>query len=187
LPDAAREALATAEAVLVSDYGCGVATVPDLRVALSQLVQVVPLVWDPHVLGSAPVPGAWLVTPNSREAAHFAPQVEAASLRGETARATELRHKWSARHVVVTRGSSGAVLVLDAVSAAHVVTPTRPVSGETTGAGNCFAATAATALAAGRHVSAAVTAAVIRASDYVAAGKESTLTLKAGPGPMALS
>src|SRR4051794_33958051 len=64
---AARAALAAADAVLVSDYGRGVAAQPELRELLRGLVGV-PIVWDPHPRGPAPVPGALLVTPNAEEA-----------------------------------------------------------------------------------------------------------------------
>ena len=50
LSGAARSALATADAVLVSDYGRGVAAEPSVRAALAA-VGGVPIVWDPHAGG----------------------------------------------------------------------------------------------------------------------------------------
>ena len=58
-------ALDGADAILVSDYGRGVAAEPTVRAALSGDV---PVIWDPHPKGPEPVPGATLVTPNLKEA-----------------------------------------------------------------------------------------------------------------------
>jgi rfaE bifunctional protein nucleotidyltransferase chain/domain len=59
-------ALDGADAVLVSDYGRGVAAEPTVRAALVETDT--PFVWDPHPKGPEPVPGATLVTPNLKEA-----------------------------------------------------------------------------------------------------------------------
>ena len=60
LGPAGRRALAGAGAVLVADYGRGVAAEPGVRAALAGLPRRRPLVWDPHPRGPAPVPGlAW--------------------------------------------------------------------------------------------------------------------------------
>src|SRR5918994_1466628 len=58
-----------AGAVLVSDYGRGVAADPVVRAALARAVaRRVPVVWDPHPRGAEPVPGVTVVTPNLAEA-----------------------------------------------------------------------------------------------------------------------
>ncbi|GAB3803646.1 hypothetical protein GCM10027605_25920 [Micromonospora zhanjiangensis] len=54
--DAVLELLADAAAVLVSDYGRGIAQQPTLRAALA--AGSAPIVWDPHPRGPAPVPGS---------------------------------------------------------------------------------------------------------------------------------
>jgi D-beta-D-heptose 7-phosphate kinase/D-beta-D-heptose 1-phosphate adenosyltransferase len=72
LTPAAAAALAQADGVLVSDYGRGVAAEPSLRAALAGL-RAVPVVWDPHWRGPAPVAGCLLVTPNAAEAARALP------------------------------------------------------------------------------------------------------------------
>ena len=72
LTGAARAALGEAAAVLVSDYGRGVAAEPTVRTALAALGAEVPVVWDPHPRGAEPVPGALLATPNASEAAAVA-------------------------------------------------------------------------------------------------------------------
>jgi rfaE bifunctional protein nucleotidyltransferase chain/domain len=71
LTPAARAALADADAVLVSDYGRGVAAESTVRAALAALPGA-PVVWDPHPRGPAPVAGCALVTPNAAEAARAA-------------------------------------------------------------------------------------------------------------------
>ncbi|MFF9169738.1 MULTISPECIES: D-glycero-beta-D-manno-heptose 1-phosphate adenylyltransferase [unclassified Streptomyces] len=70
--DAARAAVRTAPAVLVSDYGRGAADA--LR---DELTARPPLVWDPHPRGGPPVPGTRLVTPARSEAQAFAHRAEA--------------------------------------------------------------------------------------------------------------
>jgi rfaE bifunctional protein nucleotidyltransferase chain/domain len=77
MTDAARAALAAAGAVLVSDYGRGVAAEPSVRAALTAL-GATPIVWDPHPYGPDPVPGCLLVTPNAAEAARAATAAEGA-------------------------------------------------------------------------------------------------------------
>jgi D-beta-D-heptose 7-phosphate kinase / D-beta-D-heptose 1-phosphate adenosyltransferase len=178
-------ALDGADAVLVSDYGRGVAGEPTVRTALARLR--VPLVWDPHPNGPAPVPGATLLTPNLKEAAAAAAGQPAAAGRdgaagrgaagrdgadsplaaGERA-ARVLAERWKAVAVCVTLGSRGAVMVSGHGPALAVPAPA--VSGDPCGAGDCFAATAAGRLAAGGLPSEAVRAAVEAASAFVAAG-----------------
>ncbi|MFG2466069.1 D-glycero-beta-D-manno-heptose 1-phosphate adenylyltransferase [Streptomyces canus] len=63
----AREAVRSAPAVLVSDYGRGAADA--LRDVLAERP---PVVWDPHPRGGPPVPGTRLVTPARSEAHAFA-------------------------------------------------------------------------------------------------------------------
>ncbi len=53
--------LESAAAVLVSDYGWGITSIPDVRRALEARCHEAPLVWDPHPHGSEPVAHARLV------------------------------------------------------------------------------------------------------------------------------
>ncbi|WP_317231346.1 PfkB family carbohydrate kinase, partial [Clavibacter sp. MX14-G9D] len=69
--DAMLEAIATADAIVVADYGRGVTRDPRLRAALDARAAVVPLVWDPHPAGEPPVPNTALATPNLAEARAF--------------------------------------------------------------------------------------------------------------------
>src|SRR4029079_712655 len=57
-----------ADAVLISDYGRGVADHAVVRRRVREWAAGRPLVWDPHPRGTGPVPGARLVTPNRAEA-----------------------------------------------------------------------------------------------------------------------
>ncbi|WP_306213963.1 PfkB family carbohydrate kinase [Actinoplanes sp. RD1] len=167
-PAAALEVLQRASAILVSDYGRGVLRHADLRTALEQAKA--PIVWDPHPNGPAPVPNVRLVTPNESEARKLTDLPGGGSQLAMVQRAGQtLRQRWRAGAVVVTIGAKGAVLCHN--GATPLVVPS-PVSsdGDTCGAGDRFAATAALALARGALVSEAVQDAVAAASSYVASG-----------------
>jgi rfaE bifunctional protein nucleotidyltransferase chain/domain len=159
----ARSAIADADGVLVSDYGRGIAAAPTVRAALEALPADVPVVWDPHPRGPAPVPGVLLASPNAAEAHRFA----GVSDPEEAARTLSAR--WRAVNVCVTLGARGALLVAGHGPALAVPAP-RAAGGDPCGAGDCFAATAAAGLTAGRLPSEAVHAAVGAASAFVAAG-----------------
>ncbi|MBL7258449.1 PfkB family carbohydrate kinase [Paractinoplanes lichenicola] len=171
-PGAATEAvldvLRAAKAILVSDYGRGVAGHPELRRALGETKAA--LVWDPHPDGPAPVPNARLVTPNLAEVRKLSGDAGggntlAAAQRGAQA----LRQRWRAGAVVVTCGAEGAVLCHSGPTPLVVPAP-QVGAGDTCGAGDRFAASAALALAEGALVSEAVQRAVADASAYVAGG-----------------
>ena len=68
VPAALEAALATADAVLVSDYGAGLTHDTRLRSATHRGRRRAPVVWDPHPRGAPPAPGATLATPNLSEA-----------------------------------------------------------------------------------------------------------------------
>jgi D-beta-D-heptose 7-phosphate kinase/D-beta-D-heptose 1-phosphate adenosyltransferase len=176
----ARAALDGAAGVLVADYGRGVPAATGVRKALAGLSSRVPLVWDPHPRGGPPVPGARLVTPNRREAADLVPEVEGDDLPAHTARGRVLAERWEAASVAVTLGAAGALLVAGDVP--PLVAPARSVTGgDTCGAGDRFAATAAAALAGGALPSEAVVDAVAAASAFVAAGGAASALAPAVP------
>jgi D-beta-D-heptose 7-phosphate kinase/D-beta-D-heptose 1-phosphate adenosyltransferase len=174
-----RRALAGAAAVLVADYGRGVAAEPGVRAALAALPSRRPLVWDPHPRGPAPVPGARLATPNRAEAAGFVPEVPGAGLAAVTARARLLADRWAAAVVAVTLGPGGALLV-EGAGAPLVVPATATTGGDPCGAGDRFSATAAGLLADGALPSEAVAGAVAAATAFVATG--GAATVHPGPG-----
>jgi D-beta-D-heptose 7-phosphate kinase / D-beta-D-heptose 1-phosphate adenosyltransferase len=170
-PEAAA-VLRDADAVLVADYGRGVAAEPTVRAALEARPAEAPLVWDPHPNGPDPVPGATLVTPNAGEAARLAGAAEYAALTplaAAEAHARVLAERWRAVEVCVTLGAGGALLVGGAGIAMAIPAP-HVAAGDPCGAGDCFAATAAQRMADGALPSEAVRAAVAAASAFVAAG-----------------
>ncbi|GAA4661938.1 MULTISPECIES: D-glycero-beta-D-manno-heptose 1-phosphate adenylyltransferase [Amycolatopsis] len=169
LDDRTVSVLRGAGAVLVADYGRGVADHPQIRELLAEAATRVPVVWDPHPRGGAPVPGARLVTPNDSEAVKFS---GADADPDELAKA--LRDKWNAHAVAVTLGSKGAVLASgDGVrrvpipNSAKVAASLRP---DTCGAGDRFASAATAALFEGAPLADAVATAVESAARFVAAG-----------------
>ncbi|GAA3396895.1 D-glycero-beta-D-manno-heptose 1-phosphate adenylyltransferase [Cryptosporangium minutisporangium] len=163
-PDAGvGDVLAHAAAVLVADYGRGLADV--VRPELAAAARRVPLLWDPHPRGDVPVPGARLVTPNASEA--------------DGSSAAELAASWNASSVAVTLGSRGAMLSRGTASPMLVPTPF-VATGDPCGAGDCFSATAAVALADGALPEEAVARAVAAATAFVDAGGAAAWP---GPGP----
>ena len=158
LTDEMLHAVAAADAVLVSDYGRGLARDRRLR----EVLRALPFVWDPHPRGPAPVPGARLVTPNLAEA------LAASGEAGPEAAAAALRDRWQARAVVVTLGGRGALLDHGGTPVA-VPAPRIPVL-DPCGAGDRFAVTAAVRLMSGAATDDAVAAAVDASADFLLAG-----------------
>src|SRR5690606_8497354 len=145
----AESVLASASAVLVSDYGRGVAAVPDLRRAVTAAGR--PTVWDPHPRGPEPVAGTTVVTPShaevfqlTRDVAH-SDTADASRLATTTRRAATLVESWGVGAAAVTMGQAGAVLVRS--HGAPMVVPTRSVAAfDPCGAGDSFAAALVTAM-----------------------------------------
>src|SRR4029450_13506269 len=105
-PPRVADAVFAADAVLVADYGRGVAC-GRIRHLLPSSA---PVVWDPHPRVSDPVPGAGLVTPNLRELGADG------SLKAAETQARALRHEWEAQAVAGTMGANAALLVRAAAS-----------------------------------------------------------------------
>ena len=167
-PDTAvRAAIGWADAVLVADYGRGIADVPAIRAQLDAAAS--PVVWDPHPRGAEPVPGAALVTPNLAEARGLEPGPDSDATPAVARRARALAARWRAGAVCVTCGARGAVLVRG--DGPPIVVPAEAAAhGDPCGAGDRFASRAAVALAEGASTVDAVVAAVAAASRFVAAG-----------------
>jgi rfaE bifunctional protein nucleotidyltransferase chain/domain/rfaE bifunctional protein kinase chain/domain len=167
--EAVRAVIADAAAVLVSDYGRGVARHPTLRTAIAETRA--PVVWDPHPRGPAPVAGARLATPNEAEAHQLAGIASRGGNRAAivTRAAQELRQRWRAGAVAVTMSADGALLCHAGPTPLVVPAPSA-VDGDTCGAGDRFAVSATLALAGGALVTESVTAAVAEATGYVARG-----------------
>jgi D-beta-D-heptose 7-phosphate kinase/D-beta-D-heptose 1-phosphate adenosyltransferase len=163
------DAIDAAQAILVSDYGRGMAADDAVRGLLSAAARRVPVVWDPHPRGPSPVARVRLVTPNDREARGFAPAVSGDGLPGDGARARHLRSAWEVAGVVITRGGSGAILVCGDEPPLAFPAPTVS-GGDSRGAGDMFAVAATASLGQGMLASEAVARAVTVASAYVASG-----------------
>ncbi|OBA62465.1 D-beta-D-heptose 1-phosphate adenosyltransferase [Mycobacterium sp. 1100029.7] len=169
-----------ARAICVADYGAGVTALPELRNMLTRLTSRIPIVWDPHPRGTAPVPGCALVTPNDEEAQRFGGDNAA----GDAGKA--LLSRWRADTVCITRGAGGARVYAQHVDVQHVGVPTGLAttgSVDACGAGDRFAVAAAVALAAGADAGAAVRAAVADAARFIAAGGAAAVSSPVtGPG-----
>ncbi|MEO3870843.1 PfkB family carbohydrate kinase [Nonomuraea sp. B12E4] len=157
----AREAIGRAGAVLVSDYGRGVAGMAgDLLREVS-----VPVVWDPHPRGERPIPGCALLTPSEAEARGWCP-----ACRGPDQAARRLVRDMRAGAVAVTTGARGAVLAVEGGPLTKVPPPMTAAGRDACGAGDRFAGAAALALRDGAGAVEAVTAGVAAASRFVARG-----------------
>ncbi|TDB98784.1 PfkB family carbohydrate kinase [Actinomadura sp. 7K534] len=166
------DAVAGAGAVLVADYGRGVTRHRAVRSLLGGLPAGVPVVWDPHPRGEAPVPGVRLLTPNAAEAARLAAacgaEIGGSGLSAAGRSGRYLAGAWGIEGVAVTLGAEGALLCDG--SEAPLLAPARPARGDSCGAGDSFAAGAAGALAGGGSLADAVTEGVDLASEFVRAG-----------------
>ncbi|WP_082127169.1 bifunctional heptose 7-phosphate kinase/heptose 1-phosphate adenyltransferase [Allosalinactinospora lopnorensis] len=184
----------SARAILVSDYGRGMAAHPGIRELLAARAPGTPLVWDPHPRGTAPVAGADVVTPNEAEAAALVPApphgaygepghgpvgdhddpaapgpepAAGTSLDEIGRRAAHLREYWQSASVAVTAASRGVVLADGAADPRHLPPPHVLANGDACGAGDDFAATVTAALGDGMARTDAVRAAVNAASHFV--------------------
>jgi rfaE bifunctional protein nucleotidyltransferase chain/domain/rfaE bifunctional protein kinase chain/domain len=198
-PAAADEALAGADAVLVADYGRGMASraLPavtalvergDTRPATGRRPVVV---WDPHPAGPVPPAGLDAVTPNLSEAAGALDRAVPATVPELADVADQLAAVWGSP-IVLTTGERGAV-VADPPGPPAVV-PATPARGDSCGAGDCFAATLTTGLGRRRTLTDAVAAAVIAAGRFVRGEGEITAApvddddpSGDGPDPVALA
>jgi D-beta-D-heptose 7-phosphate kinase/D-beta-D-heptose 1-phosphate adenosyltransferase len=145
-----RAALLGAGAVLVADYGRGVAADRTVRDALAEAV--------------------------ARGAQHFAGGPRGAGPGGDAAEAVgrRLLQRWSCAAVAVTAGARGAVLVRAGRVPVHVPAPAA-AGGDPCGAGDAFAGALARGLAAGNPLEAAALTAAETAARFVGAGGAGTV------------
>jgi rfaE bifunctional protein nucleotidyltransferase chain/domain len=186
----AEHALRQAGAVLVADYGRGVAAHPGLTALLSRLAAATPVVWDPHPAGGRPLPGSRLITPSQGEARRFAAALSGhrhgtagcdSALATASRDAAALCQAWGSA-VAVTLGEGGALLHTG--EAVPFLAPAEAIRGphDSCGAGDCFAAAAAQALRSGGLLTEAVTEAVRRATQFVRQGGASAAAGATIPG-----
>jgi rfaE bifunctional protein nucleotidyltransferase chain/domain/rfaE bifunctional protein kinase chain/domain len=186
--DAMLSALDDVDAVVVADYGRGVAAAPALREVLARVAETVPVVWDPHPKGAAPVPGIAVATPNSAEARRFT-DVTGDGVPFAAEAAAALVEAWGVEAVAVTLGDRGALVAStrDGTPAAldsRFVPAPSVTAGDPCGAGDRLAAGVAVALASGAELADAVSAGVTAASEYLAAGGVTALFADDGPAPV---
>jgi D-beta-D-heptose 7-phosphate kinase / D-beta-D-heptose 1-phosphate adenosyltransferase len=161
----AQDAVAGADAVLVSDYGRGMAERALHHLAfLGAAGRRRVVVWDPHPRGPTPPPGLSAVTPNAAEAAAALGLPVPATFAELAGAADRLAGGWGSP-VVVTAGERGAVAA--APPEPTVAVPATPAAGDPAGAGDAFAATLAAALGRGRALPGALTLAVAAAGRFV--------------------
>ncbi|GAA3119933.1 D-glycero-beta-D-manno-heptose 1-phosphate adenylyltransferase [Streptosporangium carneum] len=165
--------LRDAGAVLVSDYGLGVAQV--LGGVLREVSA--PLVWDPHPRGPAPPPGCSLVTPSEAEARLLGGRPYVSPDQAARHLVCSLR----VRAVAVTLGARGAVLARREGRSARVPPPFRSTGRDVCGAGDRFAGAATLALSEGATVEEAVLSGVGEATRFVEGGGAAALRLRASP------
>lgn len=174
----ALEALVLAsDAVLVADYGGAVTRHPVVRRVLRRHAAAVPVVWDPHPRGQAPVRGVRVATPNRAEALGFSAALgpsevaRAAAGEGDLAETgARLRDRWGVDAVTVTDGARGAVVVDGGAPAVRCTAPACPPPVDTCGAGDRFAGAVALGLARGESLRAAVEAATRDVAAWLLAG-----------------
>jgi rfaE bifunctional protein nucleotidyltransferase chain/domain/rfaE bifunctional protein kinase chain/domain len=167
----AEAAVSGADAVLVADYGRGMAdrALPAVRARVSRgrarpLPGAPVVVWDPHPNGPTPPEGLTAVTPNAAEAAGALGEPLATDVPSLVDAGERLAAAWGSP-VVVTTGERGAVVTRPDGPAA--VVPAAPARGDTCGAGDCFAATLTTTLGRRRSLPDAAAAAVAAAGRFV--------------------
>ncbi|MGW4967211.1 PfkB family carbohydrate kinase [Nonomuraea sp. NPDC004186] len=164
-----RSVLRTAGAVLVSDYGRGMA-----GSLLGLLGEVdAPIVWDPHPKGPSPLHGCTLVTPNEREARLLCPPPYI----GPDEAARRLVKALHAQAVVVTLGADGAVFAHGGGHHGRIPPPVLGGGRDVCGAGDRFAAAAALALRDRLPVEDAVALGVGEAASFVEGGGAAAIRL----------
>ncbi|KUM35755.1 PfkB family carbohydrate kinase [Arthrobacter sp. EpRS71] len=177
-------AIASADAIVVADYGRGITANTDIRSAVADAARRVPVVWDPHPAGSAPVAGVAVVTPNLAEALASA---RAGGLESSCTGAEQagryLLKRWGSGAVLVTKGEEGALLLPAADAAQGIPAPRTNVS-DPCGAGDRLAGSLAVHLGMGLDLDQAATKAVEDASAFLAAGGAASLAVVAdAPAP----
>jgi len=179
-------AVENAGAIIVADYGRGLAANPQLRELLARLAEDVPVVWDPHPAGAPPVPGVAVVTPNLAEAHKAAGSgsdglVPSASSDGAAEVAGILLDQWNSRAVLVTTGEHGATLLRQRDRLPRPIAAPRIEAADPCGAGDRLAASLAVHLVAGRDLEDCAVLAVHEAADFLAAGGVASLPEADGP------
>jgi D-beta-D-heptose 7-phosphate kinase/D-beta-D-heptose 1-phosphate adenosyltransferase len=173
--DTARQALARAHALVVSDYDKGVITPRILSEVLPFAYGRIPVLVDPKIRNFNAYRPATLITPNHHEALRLANlEEDNDDTLWEAARL--IRNRLACDAVLITRGEQGMMLVEQDAPPVYVDTAAREVF-DVTGAGDTVIATLAAALAAGASMTEAAVLANHAAGIVV--GKVGTATASA--------
>jgi D-beta-D-heptose 7-phosphate kinase/D-beta-D-heptose 1-phosphate adenosyltransferase len=144
---AVKEAIAQADALVVSDYDKGVITPHVLKETLALAYERIPVLVDPKIRNFDSYRPATLVTPNHHEALRLTNSEEDTD-DGLKIAAQKIRARLACHAVLITRGDRGMMLFEGDNDAVSVETAAREVF-DVTGAGDTVIATLATAMAAG--------------------------------------
>ena len=145
---AAREALATAQVLVLSDYAKGVLDAGTISALIAAAKAAgVPVIVDPKKADAAIFAGATLLTPNTEEMAAFS-GIRIDSNESAEAACRRVLERVAVEAILVTRGEAGMTLVERDAEPFHAGAETHRVF-DVTGAGDTVIATLAAALAAG--------------------------------------
>ncbi len=175
LADAARRAVAAADACVVSDYGKGVVT-PELVAVVVEAAAGKPVVIDPKRPDFGAYAGATVITPNLGELEVAAGRA-CGTVEEIIAAAEAMLPLLGGGAVLVTRGPGGMSLVAPGEAAVHVPARARAVF-DVTGAGDTVVSTLVLALAAGMPMPTAVEVASAAAAIAVSKPGTATVTLE---------
>lgn len=178
LAERAREAIAEADACIVSDYGKGVVS-PALVEAVVAAARAkgtpVPIVVDPKRRDFTTYRGATVVTPNLNEL-EVATGVHAGTDADVVAAGDKLLAALGGGAVLVTRGAAGMTLLEPGKAPVHTHARARTVF-DVTGAGDTVVSTLALCLAAGIPLPDAIEVASVAAGLVVSKMGTATVTL----------
>ncbi len=172
---ALKQALAEADAFVVSDYDKGVVTPTILQEILQLAYNRMPVLIDPKIRNFPYYSPASLITPNHHEALRMT-NLEADNDEGLHLAARMIRERLGCDAVLITRGDRGIMLLEGDRDPVFVGTTAREVY-DVTGAGDTVIAALATALSAGATILEAATLANHAAGIVV--GKVGTATVSA--------
>lgn len=165
-----QDALASIDAVVLSDYAKGVLTPRMIgRIVALARGRRIPIVVDPKSLDVKRYAGATVLTPNRSEAAGIA-HLDCLSDASAEQAATIIRERAQVGSVVLTRGAHG-MTICDGIATTSIPTVAREVF-DVSGAGDTVVAALALSLAAGLDVTDA--ARIANTAAGIAVGKRGT-------------
>ncbi len=167
-------ALASADAIIISDYDKGLLTPRVLNTILEAAhAQRKPVCLDPKIRNFAHYRPVTVITPNQLEAER-ATGIEITDEASLIAAAGSIRRMLDCLHVLITRGEHGMTLLGENDSLTNIPTMAREVY-DVTGAGDTVIATLALALAAGAQMNEA--AIIANHAAGIVVGKVGTATV----------